>query len=392
MKKFSYSHTVLACHGSGISQAIINNYTPLLLITLQLTYNLPLERITLLITLNFLTQLVTDFLAARYCDQIGHRTSIVASHILCSLGLVGLGIFPEIMHPFTGLLLAVVLYAIGGGIIEVLNTPIANACPSDNKAAAMSLLHSSYCWGTVLTVVITTVLFQLLGTDNWRLIGCLWALFPLANGILFLFVPIAPIVPEGERGMTFRDLFKQKVFWVLFLMMICAGASEMSMIQWASAFAETGLHVSKTIGDLAGPCFFSILMGLARVLSAKVSTRIPVERSMVRSAVLCVGSYILAVLPLHPLLNLLGCGICGFSVGIFWPGTFTIATTRCPLGGTAMFGLLALAGDLGCSVGPTVVGFVSGMFSDNLKTGLAVALLFPAMIVFSIRLLKHPAT
>ena len=392
MKKFSYSHTVLACHGSGISQAIINNYTPLLLITLQLTYNLPLERITLLITLNFLTQLVTDFLAARYCDQIGHRTSIVASHILCSIGLVGLGIFPEIMQPFTGLLLAVVLYAIGGGIIEVLNTPIANACPSDNKAAAMSLLHSSYCWGTVLTVVITTVLFQLFGTDNWRLIGCLWALFPLANGILFLFVPIAPIVPEGERGMTFRDLFKQKVFWVLFLMMICAGASEMSMVQWASAFAETGLHVSKTIGDLAGPCFFSILMGLARVLSAKVSTRIPVERSMVRSAVLCVGSYILAVLPLHPLLNLLGCGICGFSVGIFWPGTFTIATTRCPLGGTAMFGLLALAGDLGCSVGPTVVGFVSGMFSDNLKTGLAVALLFPAMIVFSIRLLKHPAT
>ena len=363
-----------------------------MLITLQLTYNLPLERITLLITLNFLTQLVTDFLAARYCDQIGHRTSIVASHILCSIGLVGLGIFPEIMQPFTGLLLAVVLYAIGGGIIEVLNTPIANACPSDNKAAAMSLLHSSYCWGTVLTVVITTVLFQLFGTDNWRLIGCLWALFPLANGILFLFVPIAPIVPEGERGMTFRDLFKQKVFWVLFLMMICAGASEMSMVQWASAFAETGLHVSKTIGDLAGPCFFSILMGLARVLSAKVSTRIPVERSMVRSAVLCVGSYILAVLPLHPLLNLLGCGICGFSVGIFWPGTFTIATTRCPLGGTAMFGLLALAGDLGCSVGPTVVGFVSGMFSDNLKTGLAVALLFPAMIVFSIRLLKHPAT
>lgn len=392
MKKLSYSHTVLACHGSGISQAIINNYTPLLLITLQLTYNLPLERITLLITLNFLTQLVTDFLAARYCDQIGHRTSIVVSHILCSIGLVGLGIFPEIMQPFTGLLLAVVLYAIGGGIIEVLNTPIANACPSDNKAAAMSLLHSSYCWGTVLTVVITTVLFQLFGTDNWRLIGCLWALFPLANGILFLFVPIAPIVPEGERGMTFRDLFKQKVFWVLFLMMICAGASEMSMVQWASAFAETGLHVSKTIGDLAGPCFFSILMGLARVLSAKVSTRIPVERSMVRSAVLCAGSYILAVLPLHPLLNLLGCGICGFSVGIFWPGTFTIATTRCPLGGTAMFGLLALAGDLGCSVGPTVVGFVSGMFSDNLKTGLAVALLFPAMIVFSIRLLKHPAT
>ena len=223
MKTFSYSHTVLACHGSGISQAIINNYTPLLLITLQLTYNLPLERITLLITLNFLTQLVTDFLAARYCDQIGHRTSIVVSHILCSIGLVGLGIFPEIMQPFTGLLLAVVLYAIGGGIIEVLNTPIANACPSDNKAAAMSLLHSSYCWGTVLTVVITTVLFQLLGTDNWRLIGCLWALFPLANGILFLFVPIAPIVPEGERGMTFRDLFKQKVFWVLFLMMICVG-------------------------------------------------------------------------------------------------------------------------------------------------------------------------
>ena len=388
MKKLTYNHTILACHGAGISQAIINNYTPLILLALQRAYGLPLEQITLLITVNFLTQLGTDVLAAKYADGIGYRPCMVAAHVLCAVGLVGLGVFPELLPPFAGLLLAVVLYAIGGGLIEVLNTPLADACPSDNHAAAMSLLHSSYCWGTVLTVALSTVLFVLLGVDSWRLVGVLWALFPLSVAVLFAFVPMAPVVPEGEQSMSLKELLQQRMFWLLLLLMVCAGASEQAMSQWASAFAESGLQVSKTVGDLAGPCFFSVLMGTARVLYSKFAGKVPLENYMAGCAALCIGSYLLAVLPLHPLLNLLGCGICGFSVGVFWPGNMSMGAARCPLGGTLLFAMLALAGDLGCSAGPALVGFVSGMFADVLKTGLAAAMVFPIGIIIGIVLLR----
>ena len=388
MKQLTYQHTVLACHGAGISQAIVNNFTPLVLLTLQETYGLPLEQITLLITVNFLTQLTVDFLGARYVDRIGHRTCMVAAHVLCAAGLVGLCVLPDVLPPFASLLLAVMVYAVGGGLIEVLNTPIADACPSDNRSAAMSLLHSSYCWGSVLTVLLSTALFSLLGMERWRLVACLWALFPLAVALLFTWVPMAPIVPEGEKGMSFSELVRQKSFWLLVMLMVCAGASEMSMSQWASAFAESGLQVSKTLGDLAGPCFFSVLMGTARVLYAKLAEKVELEKYMAGCALLCVGSYVLAVLPLHPVVNLLGCGLCGFALGVFWPGTCSLATRICPLGGTAMFGLLALGGDLGCSFGPTMVGLVSDLFSGRLKAGLAVAAVFPALIIVGIGLLR----
>jgi len=389
MKRLTYNHTLLACHGAGISQAIINNFTPLILVMLQRTYDLPLAQITLLITLNFLTQLATDILTARYADRIGYRTCMVGAHMLCAVGLVGLGILPELLSPFVGLLIAVMLYAVGGGLIEVLNTPIADACPTDNHAASMSFLHSSYCWGTVMTVAVSTLLFTLMGMESWKLVGAFWALFPLTVAVLFSAVPFAPLIPEGERGMSLKELLQQRMFWVLLLLMVCAGASEQAMSQWASAFAESGLQVSKTVGDLAGACFFSVLMGSARVLFSKVAGKVELERCMSASAVLCMASYVLAVLPLHPLLNLLGCGLCGFSVGVFWPGTFSVGTQRCPLGGTVMFAMLALAGDLGCSAGPTLVGFVSGMFGDNLKSGLAAAVVFPVLIIAGMRLLKQ---
>ena len=315
------------------------------------------------------------------------RPCVVAAHICCAVGLVGLGFFPTVMPPYGGLLLSVMIYAVGGGLIEVLISPIVESCPSENKSAAMSLLHSFYCWGTVAVVVISTVLFSLLGMDSWKLVGCLWAIIPAANALAFLGVPIAPIVAEGE-GVTISELFRNRLFWILALLMVCSGASEQAMSQWASAFAESGLQVGKTVGDLAGPCFFSILMGTARVVYAKLAGRVNLEKYIVACAMLCVGSYVLAILPLHPVLNLLGCGICGFSVGVFWPGTFSIATNRCPLGGTAMFGLLALAGDLGCSLGPTVVGMVSGVFSDQLKFGLAAAIAFPVLIMVGIALLR----
>lgn len=391
MRNLRYEHTILVCYVGYITQAIINNFAPLLFLTFQSTFLLSLKQVTLLVTFNFLTQLVVDFLAAKFVDQIGYRPCVVAAHVFCAVGLVGLGWFPAILPPYTGLLLAVVAYAIGGGLIEVLISPIVEACPTENKSAAMSLLHSFYCWGTVAVVLLSTLLFGLLGMESWRLVGCLWALIPAVNALLFLRVPIAPIVSEGE-GMSISGLFRQKIFWILALLMVCAGASEQAMSQWASAFAESGLQVSKTMGDLAGPCFFSILMGTARVVHAKLARRVNLESYIVLCALLCISSYVLAVLPLHPLLNLLGCGLCGFSVGVFWPGTFSIATKACPLGGTAMFALLALAGDLGCSLGPTVVGFVSAAFDDVLKMGLVAAIGFPALILLGIRLLRSRKT
>lgn len=386
-----YEHTIVACYIGYITQAIVNNFAPLLFLTFQSSFDLRLEQITLLVTFNFLTQLVVDLLAAKFVDRIGYRPCVVAAHGFCALGLVGLGLFPTVLPPYAGLLLAVMIYAIGGGLIEVLISPIVDACPSENKSAAMSLLHSFYCWGTVAVVLLSTLLFVLLGMESWKLVGCLWALVPAVNALLFLRVPIAPIVAEGE-GLSISELFRQKIFWILALLMVCAGASEQAMSQWASAFAESGLRVSKTMGDLAGPCFFSILMGTARVVHSKLAERVNLEKYIVLCALLCIGSYVLAVLPLHPVLNLLGCGLCGFSVGVFWPGTFSTATARCPLGGTAMFALLALAGDLGCSLGPTVVGFVSAAFGDVLKVGLAAAIGFPLLILVGIRLLPSEKT
>ena len=386
-----YGHTIVACYVGYITQAIVNNFAPLLFLTFQNTYALRLEQITLLVTFNFLTQLLVDLLAAKFVDRIGYRPCVVAAHVFCALGLVGLGLFPTLMPPYVGLLVAVMVYAIGGGLIEVLISPIVEACPSENKSAAMSLLHSFYCWGTVAVVGLSTLLFSVLGIGSWKLVGCLWAIIPALNAVVFLRVPIAPIVSEGE-GMSISALFRQRIFWILALLMVCAGASEQAMSQWASAFAESGLQVSKTLGDLAGPCFFSVLMGMARVVHSKLAERVDLERYIVLCALLCIGSYVLAVLPLPPVLNLLGCGLCGFSVGVFWPGTVSIASARCPLGGTAMFALLALAGDLGCSLGPTVVGFVSGAFSDVLKFGLAAAIVFPVLILFGVRLLRSRKT
>lgn len=386
-----YGHTIVACYVGYITQAIVNNFAPLLFLTFQNTYALRLEQITLLVTFNFLTQLLVDLLAAKFVDRIGYRPCVVAAHVFCALGLVGLGLFPTLMPPYVGLLVAVMVYAIGGGLIEVLISPIVEACPSENKSAAMSLLHSFYCWGTVAVVGLSTLLFSVLGIGSWKLVGCLWAIIPALNAVVFLRVPIAPIVSEGE-GMSISALFRQRIFWILAFLMVCAGASEQAMSQWASAFAESGLQVSKTLGDLAGPCFFSVLMGMARVVHSKLAERVDLERYIVLCALQCIGSYVLAVLPLPPVLNLLGCGLCGFSVGVFWPGTFSIASARCPLGGTAMFALLALAGDLGCSLGPTVVGFVSGAFSDVLKFGLAAAIVFPVLILFGVRLLRSRKT
>ena len=386
--KATYKTTIFACFIGYIVQAIVNNFVPLLFITFQNSYQIPLSEITLLVTINFGVQLTVDLLATLFVDKIGYRTSIVIAQVFSASGLLMLTFMPEIMDPFTGILLSVIVYAIGGGIIEVLISPIMESCPTDNKEKAMSLLHSFYCWGHVGVVLLSTLFFSLVGIDNWRILAAIWAIVPIANGIIFLKTPIAPLLSADEKGMTLLDLCKSKVFWLLMLMMLCAGASEQAVSQWASAFAEQGLGISKAAGDLAGPMAFAIFMGSTRAVYGKYGDKLNLEKFMITSTMLCIASYFVISLVPSPLISLLGCALCGLSVGIMWPGTFSKASVSLRTGGTAMFALLALAGDLGCASGPTLVGFVSDAASGNMKLGILAGIVFPAVMVLCLLLGK----
>lgn len=379
-----YEHTIYASYLGYITQAIVNNFAPLLFLTFSKDYNLALDKITFITTLNFAVQLVTDFLAAKYVDKIGYRPCVVAAHIFSFAGLTGMAFLPDLLpNSYIGLLLAVVFYAVGGGLIEVLISPIVEACPTEKKETAMSLLHSFYCWGHVAVVLCSTAFFQLIGIENWKLLACIWALVPLANSIYFMIVPLYPIVSEHEQ-ISLGQMLKQKAFWLLMIIMVCAGASEQAMSQWASAFAESGLNVSKAVGDLAGPCAFAILMGTARAIYGKYSDRIPLKKMMIACSVLCICCYLIAAFSNNPVIGLMGCALCGFSVGIFWPGTFSTAAVALPNTGTAMYAFMALAGDVGCSAGPSVVGFIANANNSNLKQGLTFAIVFPVLILIGI--------
>ena len=387
--KDKYQCTMYACFAGYIVQAIVNNFVPLLFLTFEKTYQVPLSQITMLITFNFGIQLLIDLLAARFVDRIGYRVSIVLAHIFSAAGLIGLVILPNLCSSaFIGLLISVVIYAIGGGLIEVLISPIVESCPGDQKEKAMSLLHSFYCWGHVGVVLISTIFFRVFGMENWKIIALIWAFLPVVNGIVFTRVPIASLVEEGETGMTIGDLCRNKIFWILMLMMLCAGASEQSISQWASTFAEQGLGVSKTVGDLAGPMAFAIFMGSARAFYGKWGDQIDLDKFMAGSSTLCILSYLCISLAPSALLSLIGCSVCGFSVGIMWPGSYSKAAAALRNGGTSLFALLALAGDIGCSGGPALVGLVSGLASDNLKKGILVGVVFPVLLLTGIAILK----
>lgn len=384
----NYQHTIYACYIGYIVQAIVNNFAPLLFLTFQSSFGLSLDKVSLLVTLNFGVQLVVDLLSAKFVDKIGYRPCMIAAHVLSALGLAGLAVFPFILpNAYAGLIAAIILYAVGGGLLEVLVSPIVEACPTEGKEAAMSLLHSFYCWGHVFVVLVSTAFFALFGTANWRVMACIWAIVPALNAVYFTKVPINTLSSgDGEAGMSMGALAKSGIFWLLMLLMVCAGASEQAMSQWASAFAEAGLGVSKTMGDLLGPCMFAIMMGLSRVLYSKLADKLPLAPAMSACGALCIISYLLAGLSQSPVLGLIGCGVCGFSVGIMWPGAFSTGVKALPAGGTAMFALMALAGDLGCSGGPTLVGFISGAAGDNLRIGFLAALVFPVLLILSINL------
>jgi fucose permease len=385
--KNQYQKTIRACFASYIVQAIVNNFVPLLFLTFQSSYHIPLSRITMLVTINFGLQLLVDLASVGFVDRIGYRASMVLAHALAAAGLALLAVLPEAMpDPFMGILLAVAVYAVGGGLLEVLVSPVVEACPSDHKEQAMSLLHSFYCWGHVGVVLISTLFFALLGIGHWRMLALAWALVPLGNMIAFLRAPMPPLMEEGQRGMTLGELARQKTFWAFLLMMLCAGASEQGVSQWASTFAENGLAVSKAAGDLAGPMAFAVLMGTSRAIYGKYGERLNLDRFMAGSALLCTASYLVVSLVPSPVVGLAGCAVCGLSVGIMWPGTFSKAAAGLPRGGTAMFALMALAGDLGCSSGPTLVGMVSSALGDDLKRGILAGVVFPVLLLAGLRL------
>jgi MFS family permease len=404
-RHLTYKNTTYACYRGYMTQAIINNLTPLLFIIFQTSYSISYEKLGQLVLINFATQLLTDIWASKYADHYGYRKCMVTAHGLCTVGLISLGLLPMLLpSPYLGLSIAVVLYAIGGGLLEVVVSPIIEALPNDNKEASMSLLHSFYCWGQMLVVFVSTFLLWLIGRDLWFLLPILWALFPLYNLFQFLRVPLLPLVKEGQ-GLRLKELLSAPAFYLAMLLMICAGASELTMSQWSSLFAEKGLQLPKLYGDLLGPGLFAFFMAIGRTLYGYFGDRLPLKLSLFGSSLLCILTYLVTVFSPYPLLSLLACSVCGLSVCLMWPGTFSLTSAAFPKGGTLMFGVLAVCGDLGCSFGPWLAGEISDYVQRSghtlqfwtasllsteqlgLRSGLLVASLFPlamaaALLIF----------
>lgn len=410
--KLEYHHTLYASYIGYITQAIINNFPPLLFLTFQKEFEVSLERIAMMVSINFIIQIIVDFIGAKTIDKIGYRISAIVAHGFCVLGLISLGTLPKLLeNPYLGLLIAVAFNAIGGGIIEVIISPIVESLPGKEKDKAMSLLHSFYCFGHVGVVIFSTLFFLFVGIGHWSILAYLWMLVPLGNLILFSKVPLCTLSDHHEENISFdeenvssvekhlhreeknieksrKSIFISSMFVWLFLLMICSGAAEQAMSQWASYFAEVGLKVSKTVGDLLGPCAFALLMGISRALYGKMGERIKLERAMALSSALCILSYLTVIFSPIPFLSLIACAICGFSVGIMWPGTFSLAAKRYRMGGTAMFAILALAGDVGCALGPAIVGFVANRTTFGLKAGMIPVIIFPIIMIVGVSMIQ----
>ena len=377
----NYKKTLIACYLGFVTQSISANFAPLLFLTFISTYGITLEKIAMIPMVFYLTQLLIDLAATKFADRVGYRTCVVASQVLSAVGLVLMTILPEVLPvPFIGILISVVFYAMGSGLSEVLVSPIVEVCPFENKEGMMSLLHSFYCWGAMGVILGSTLFFTIFGIENWKILTFIWALVPLYNTFNFINCPIERLLENG-KSMGISKLLKTPIFWLMIILMVCSGASETTMAQWASAFTESAIGVSKTVGDLAGPCLFAMFMGISRILYGKFSEKLDLVKVMLICGIMCAGCYLLASLSSLPILGLAGCGICGLAVGIMWPGSISISSQKCPRGGTAMFAFLALAGDFGATVSPAMVGGLSEMAGGNLKTGLLVATIFPVILV-----------
>lgn len=385
----NYKKTLIACYLGFVTQAITANFTPLLFLTFKSTYGITLEKIALIPMVFYLTQLLVDLAATKFADKIGYRTCVAASQVLSSSGLVSMAFLPELLpSAFTGILISVVLYSIGSGLIEVLLSPIVEACPFENKDGVMSTLHSFYCWGAMGVILGSTLFFTLFGLDNWKILTVIWALVPLYNTLNFISCPIEKLDGDG-KSMGIGALLKAPIFWLMIILMICSGASEATMAQWASAFTESAIGVSKTVGDLAGPCLFAMFMGIARMTYGKYSEKLNLSKVMLICGIMAAGCYLLASLSSAAILGLAGCALCGLAVGIMWPGSISVSSKACPRDGTAMFAFLALAGDLGATVSPAMVGRLSEAAGGNLKTGLLAATVFPVILVICLVILLN---
>ena len=378
----SYTHTITACLCGSFIQAITLNFAPLLFLTFRSQYGVSLGKVGFLVTLNFGIQLFIDLIFSKLADRVSQRLSLVLAHVLSAVGLISLAFLPDMIdNAYTGLVISVVIYAIGGGLLEVTVSPIVEACPTKRKSATMALLHSFYCWGYVLTVLLSTLFFFFFGIENWKYMSLIWAVIPALNTVYLLFVPM----PDQEKGsgekMEYKVLFRNKIFWLMLVMMVCSGAAEQGICQWVSAFVEAGLGVSKVVGDLTGPLLFALFMGFSRIIYAKFSEKIDLRRYLFVSVLLCAVSYLCISLVPNPVIALIACSVCGFACGIFWPGTLSLAAGSIPKGGGMMFALLALGGDLGCTAGPTIISAVSSSFGDNLKKGFLVAAVFPIVMI-----------
>lgn len=388
MEKENYKKTLITCYIGFITQAIVANFTPLLFLRFHTEFDIPIAQIALISTVFYIAQILVDVLCTKFVDRIGYRKCVVASQIASAAGLVSLAFLPNLLPGrLLGILISVVIYAVGSGLIEVLVSPIVEACPFENKGSVMSLLHSFYCWGVVGVVLISTLFFALFGIENWRIAACLWATVPLINAYNFSVCPIKHLSEEG-KGMTLTELMSKPAFWVFIILMIGAGASEASMAQWASAFAESTLGFSKNLGDLVGPCMFAAMMGLSRLLYGKFGHKINLPDFMLGSGILCFSCYLLAAVSSKPIFGLLGCILCGFSVGIMWPGSISISSARMPSGGTALFALLAMGGDLGASIGPSVIGIFTQNATDNMRAGMLAGIAFPIILITAICIIK----
>lgn len=385
----NYRKTVIACYLGFVTQAIAANFAPLLFLTFHNNYSIPLGKIALISSVFFVTQLIVDVLCAKFADKIGYRSCVVGSQLMSAVGLIGLAFLPELLpDPFTGIIISTVIYAVGSGLTEVLVSPIVEACPFEHKEAAMSLLHSFYCWGSVGVILISTLFFAVFGIENWKWLSCAWAIIPFINMFNFTSCPIEHPVEDGE-GMSIKGLLKVPLFWLAIVLMICAGASELSMAQWASAFAESALGLSKSVGDIAGPCLFAVTMGISRTIYGKYGDKLDLMKFMIGSGCLCLVCYVTASTASIPMLGLLGCIMCGFSVGIMWPGAISICSAKIPSGGTAMFALLAMAGDMGGALGPWIVGNITQSAGDNMQKGMLAGCVFPIVLTIVILILKN---
>ncbi len=385
--KLTANHTVTACFIGSMVQAITINFSPLLFLTFEKSFGISLGKISLLIAISFVTQFFMDLTASKFPKLFNRRGALILGQMLSATGLVSLALLPTLISPYPALVTATVIGAFGSGIIEVIGNPVIEACPVKNKNRILSFLHSCYCWGFLLTVLLSTLFFHFVGIENWQILACLWAIIPFLNGIAFCFVPLWPIDSAPDDNTAGRSVFRTFVFWSFFILMVCGGAAEQAMSQWASSFAETALGVSKSVGDILGPCCFALLMGISRIIYAKFSERINLYKFIFFSAALCIASYLLVALSPLPIMSLAGCAVCGFSVGMMWPGTLCIASEKIPGGGVKMFALLALAGDLGCTLGPSAVGVIADAAGDNLKVSFIVSIIFPALVAVFITLL-----